>query len=66
VRFMIDPYLPYRRIEDLYPYDRCARKKSGAAAYYDCFVYSKLGLRSGEEQQPAARSPSRKGSNRRH
>jgi hypothetical protein len=66
VRFMIDPYLPYRRIEDLYPYDRCASKKIRAAAYYDCFVYSKLGLRSGDEPRQARRSPGRKESNRRH
>ena len=52
VRFMIDPYLPYRRIDELYPYDRCASRKVRAASYYDCFVFTKLGL--GGDRDPAA------------
>jgi hypothetical protein len=70
VRFMIDPYLPYRRIEDLYPYHRCANKKVRAATYYDCFVFTKLGLRTGDEpegasaKQPARSPPGRKASNK--
>jgi hypothetical protein len=61
VRFMIDPYFPYRRIEDLYAYDRCAAKKQRAASYYDCFVFPKLGLRSGisEPDDAGPRTPVR-------
>ena len=42
VRYMIDTYLPYRRVEELYPYHSCARKKINSPRYYDCFVYNKL------------------------
>jgi hypothetical protein len=42
VRFMIDPYLPYKEIKDLYPYHQCATKRVHAANYYDCFAYNKL------------------------
>jgi hypothetical protein len=42
VRYMIDTYLPYRRVEDLYPYHSCASKKIESASYYDCFVFSKI------------------------
>jgi hypothetical protein len=42
VRFMIDPYLPYKEIKDLYPYHQCATKRMHAANYYDCFAYNKL------------------------
>ena len=37
-RFMIGPYLPYRRVEDVLPVDRCAAKRQRAPAYYACFV----------------------------
>jgi hypothetical protein len=53
VRYMIDPYLPYRSIEELYPYHRCATKRIEAAGYYDCFVFSKLKVRKG----PGRRGP---------
>ena len=42
VRFMIDPYLPYRKIDELYAYDRCASSRTKAANYYDCFAFTKL------------------------
>jgi hypothetical protein len=42
IRFMIDPYLPYRTIGDLYSYHECATKKILASSYYDCFVFNKL------------------------
>jgi hypothetical protein len=42
VRYMIDTYLPYRSIGELYPYHRCASKKVESANYYDCFVFNKL------------------------
>ena len=42
VRYMIDAYLPYRSVQELYPYHRCASKKLKSASYYDCFVFSKL------------------------
>jgi hypothetical protein len=44
MRYMIDPYLPYARIKELYAYDRCARKRVKSARYYDCFDYTKIGL----------------------
>jgi hypothetical protein len=73
VRFMIDPYLPYRRVEDLYPYHRCASKKVRAASYYDCFEFTKLGLGGDGEPDGAnarkrtiRRSPGRNASNKRH
>lgn len=37
-RFMIGPYLPYRRVEDLLPFERCAAARRRAATYYACFV----------------------------
>lgn len=66
VRYMIDPYLPYRSIEELYAYHRCAIKKIRVANYYDCFVFSKLGVtkaegrRGPEAKSPAARRHARK------
>jgi hypothetical protein len=42
VRYMIDPYLPYRKIDDLYAYHRCASGRTHSANYYDCFVFNKL------------------------
>jgi hypothetical protein len=42
VRYMIAPYLPYRTIDDLYAYHRCARSRIHSANYYDCFVFDKL------------------------
>lgn len=51
VRYMIDPYLPYRRVDELYAYDRCAGKRIEAANYYDCFVFDKLGGRETETRR---------------
>ena len=42
VRYSIDPYLAYRRIVQLYAFDRCATRRIVAPDYYDCFVASKL------------------------
>lgn len=42
VRYMIDTYLPYRSVAELYPYRSCASKRIESANYYDCFVFSKL------------------------
>jgi hypothetical protein len=42
VRYMIGPYLPYRTIDDLYAYHRCASNRIHSANYYDCFVFDKL------------------------
>jgi hypothetical protein len=44
VRFMIGPYLPYRKIDDLDVYHRCANSRVHAANYYDCFVFDKLDI----------------------
>jgi hypothetical protein len=49
---MIDPYLPYRKIDDLYAYHRCASGRTHSANYYDCFVFNKL-------EGAEARSPRR-------
>ena len=51
VRYSIDPYLAYRRIAQLYAFDRCARRRLRAPDYYDCFVAAKL---------DAARKPARR------
>ena len=38
-RFAIDPYVPYRGIDDLYMFDRCAAaRQKDPATYYLCFV----------------------------
>ena len=42
VRYMIAPYLPYRSVDDLYAYHRCASGQIHSANYYDCFVFEKL------------------------
>lgn len=42
VRFMIDPYLPYKKLDDLRPYHRCASARIQQATYYECFVIDKL------------------------
>jgi hypothetical protein len=47
VRFMIAPYLPYFKVDDLYAFHRCATSKLRAATYYDCFVSDKLEDHSG-------------------
>jgi hypothetical protein len=44
LRFTIDPYLPYRQVEDLYPIDRCARSRIRAPNYYACFSRELEGL----------------------
>src|SRR5215470_5451231 len=49
VRYMIDPYLPYRKVDDLYAYHRCASKRIHAADYYRCFDFNNL-----EGVKPAA------------
>ena len=38
IRFMIGPYLPYRKITDLDPVHACAQKKQKQPDYYRCFV----------------------------
>jgi hypothetical protein len=42
VRFMIAPYLPYSRVEDLYAFHQCAIGKIRTASYYNCFVADNL------------------------
>jgi hypothetical protein len=38
-RFLVHPYMLYRRVNDLYSVHRCANgKESRPAAYYRCFV----------------------------
>jgi hypothetical protein len=59
VRYMIAPYLPYRRVDDLYAYHRCASSRIHSVNYYDCFVFDKLGraaARPGLGAPPARRS----------
>jgi len=59
VRYMIDTYLPYRSVEELYPYDRCASNKIESAHYYDCFVFNKLGIRKSKPRRGSEAKPSR-------
>jgi hypothetical protein len=57
VRFGIDPYIPYKKVDDLYAIHRCALGKLKAATYYGCFA-SRLGGMPAVE--PAIRKPTRK------
>jgi hypothetical protein len=50
VRYMIGPYLPYKDVDQLYAYHRCASSRTHAANYYDCFVYDKLGTEATRER----------------
>ena len=53
VRYMIDPYLPYRKVDDLYVYHRCASKRIHAADYYRCFDFNNLeGVKPGDSDRP--------------
>jgi hypothetical protein len=56
VRYMIGPYLPYGKIEDLYAYHQCASSKVRSANYYDCFVFEKLGVARPERPRKTRRS----------
>ena len=38
VRYMIGPYLPYQKLEDLKPIHECAVKRQKDPGYYRCFV----------------------------
>jgi hypothetical protein len=65
VRYMIGPYLPYKNVDQLYAYHRCASSRTHAANYYDCFVYGKLGTeptreRGGAREPHAGRRSSRR------
>ena len=61
LRFTIDPYMPYRKLEDLNVVHRCAAGKIKAATYYDCFDGDKLsGL--GTQKQSLSMKPTRKSS----
>jgi hypothetical protein len=55
VRYMIGPYLPYKNVDQLYAYHRCASNRTRAANYYDCFVYGKLGAE-GERERGGSRN----------
>jgi hypothetical protein len=57
VRYMIDPYLPYREIDDLYVYHRCASNRIRSANYYDCFVFDKLGGAGARYERRSRRTP---------
>ena len=37
-RMGVDPYLPYRKVSDLYLFDRCAQAKQNSPSYYLCFA----------------------------
>jgi hypothetical protein len=41
-RYMIAPYILYTKLDDIYAFDRCARKRLRSPNYYDCFVASNL------------------------
>ena len=56
VRFMIAPYLPYSKVDDLYAFDRCAVAKIHAPSYYNCFVFGKLGEGPGGTRNGSRRS----------
>src|SRR5262249_1968724 len=66
VRYMIDTYLPYRRLDELYPYDSCASKRINSARYYDCFVFNKLGVGKDERRRGSRAKPSKKKSHARN
>jgi hypothetical protein len=57
VRFGIDPYVPYKKVDDLYAIHRCALGKLKAATYYSCFASRLGGLPSVE---PTIRKSTRK------
>ena len=61
VRFMISPYLPYKKIADLNVFHRCATGRLKSPTYYECFDAEKLGVH-GPDTRPEAmrRKPSRK------
>jgi hypothetical protein len=60
VRFSIDPYRPYLKVEDLYDIHRCARAKLHARSYYSCFSNMLAGMpqRNGEPAVGAGKGPS--------
>jgi len=66
VRYMIDTYLPYRKVQELYPYDSCANKRLKSATYYDCFVFNKLRVRKDEGRRGSVARPSKKKSHARN
>jgi hypothetical protein len=58
VRFSIDPYVPYQKVDDLYAIHRCALGKLKiATTYYACFASTLGGL---PPVEPAMRKPTRK------
>jgi hypothetical protein len=62
VRFLIVPYLPYGKVDDLYGFHQCAAGKIRAPAYYDCFVYDRLGSSSGPRRKIVRKKPIKKSS----
>jgi hypothetical protein len=60
VRFSIDSYRPYLKVEDLYDIHRCATAKLHARSYYSCFSETLAGMphRDGEPAAGAGRRPS--------
>jgi hypothetical protein len=55
VRFSIDPYLPYQKIEDLYRIHRCAVAKQRTQSYYTCFSRELGGMPVGDQNAAAGR-----------
>jgi len=60
VRFLIVPYLPYGRVDDLYVFHQCAAGKLRAAVYYDCFVYDKLESRLARRRRTVQKTANKK------
>src|SRR5262249_41869811 len=56
IRFSIDPYRPYLKVDDLYPIHRCATAKRATASYYACFSGELGGM---PEDAPSARPKGR-------
>src|SRR5262249_45155848 len=56
VRFMIGPYLPYRKIDDLYPFHSCATARRQADDYYDCFVADRVAERASRNSHKSERA----------
>jgi hypothetical protein len=62
VRFSIDPYRPYLKVEDLYDIHRCAKAKVHAKSYYSCFsdVLAGMPPRDGASAKGAGKGQRRK------
>ena len=60
--FLIVPYLPYRKVDDLYVFHQCTVGNIRAPAYHDCFVYDKLEGNLGTRRKIVRKKPIKKSS----